>query len=179
MSEVAKRRSGNGSEDLLASIADISRESVSGMSDIVWAINPKKDSLIDLSQRMREYAERTLEESEIHLILDAPKYDSSPKLEAGKRRNVYLIFKESLTNIVRHSQASTVRIDFRIENRELILKISDDGVGFDAEHDSDGNGLLNMRKRARDMGGSLTITSIIGNGSCIVLRVPLSRSSWK
>ncbi|MDQ3749341.1 MAG: ATP-binding protein, partial [Acidobacteriota bacterium] len=160
-------------DKLFLSIADISRESVSSMSDIVWAINPKKDSLLDLTRRMRGYAEETLQQCGIRLKFEAPLADSDLKLDANTRRNIYLIFKESLNNIVRHSQASKVEVDLKIAGKELILRIGDNGKGFDTSQEYDGNGLLSIKKRAADAGGSLEINSLDGAGTKIVLRAPI------
>ncbi|MFN2392863.1 MAG: two-component regulator propeller domain-containing protein [Pyrinomonadaceae bacterium] len=160
-------------DKLFLSIADISRESVSSMSDIVWAINPKKDSLLDLTRRMRGYAEETLQQCGIRLKFEAPLADSDLKLDANTRRNIYLIFKESLNNIVRHSQASKVEVDLKIAGKELILQIRDNGKGFDTSQEYDGNGLLSIKKRAADAGGSLQINSSDGAGTKIVLRAPI------
>ena len=174
LSEVVNQRlsgDANGFDggNLLENIAETSRESVSAMSDIVWAINPKKDSLVELTTRMRRYAEELLERREIRLRFDAPPVAPDLKLNANLRRNIYLIFKESLNNIVRHAEASQVEIDFRLKNGELILRIEDDGRGFDENEEFDGNGLLSMKKRAFEMKGSLTINSAPDEGTTIVL----------
>ena len=176
LSEVARQRyepNGNG-ETPLGSIADISRESVASMSDIVWAINPRKDSLIDLTSRMRRFAEDTLESRDITLDFRAPDAGHEMKLGADARRAIYLIFKEGLNNIVRHSRASRAAIDLRIEAKELLLEISDDGKGFDSTAERDGNGLLSMKKRAEEFGGALQVESVKDHGTTIRLRVPLS-----
>ncbi len=186
LSEVAQQRLGknfdvdgsNGKENLLGSVAEISRESVSAMGDIVWAINPKKDSLIGLTRRMRQYAEEILERCAIQLIFDAPAPAVDLKLDANIRRNIYLIFKESVNNIVRHSTAAAVEINFRLADNELILQIEDDGTGFDQTREYDGNGLPSIKKRAQDCGGQLEIDSATGAGTKIVLRLKLKSAVW-
>lgn len=183
LSEVVNQklnRSGANSFDgskLLENIAETSRESVSAMSDIVWAINPKKDSLADLTIRMRRYAEEILERRDIRLEFNTPSSVPDLNLNANLRRNIYLIFKESLTNIVRHAEAAMVEIDFRSENGKLILSITDNGRGFDKTVDFDGNGLLNMKKRAAELKGNLRIDSTENKGTTIVLI--LSRSELR
>jgi signal transduction histidine kinase/ligand-binding sensor domain-containing protein len=185
LSEVAQQQlghkidaNGNGKDNLLGSVAEISRESVSAMGDIVWAINPKKDSLIGLTRRMRQYAEEILERRDIILEFVAPNPDPDVKLDANVRRNLYLIFKECVNNIVRHSSAAAVKIDFKLADRELILQISDDGIGFDATREYDGNGLLNIKKRAGDCGGQLEINSAAGAGTKSSLRLKLKTAAW-
>ncbi len=186
LTEVVQQRFGHSEEveseygegRLLQNIAETSRESVAAMSDIVWAINPKKDSLLDLTRRMRRHAEETLQQRDISLKFDAPSADIDLKLDADTRRNIYLIFKESINNIVRHAQATTVEINFRAEQDALFLQITDDGSGFDTTQDSDGNGLLNMKKRAADLDGKLEIISNRGEGATVILRVALARGFW-
>jgi len=183
LSEVVQQKLGNRENDiqegkLLENIAETSRESVSAMGDIVWAINPKKDSLIDLTRRMRQYAQETLGQREIAFDFSVPPAIDDLRLNADVRRNIYLIFKESLNNIVRHSQASKVGIDLCFEKEEIILRINDDGSGFDASEDFDGNGLASMEKRAALLGGNLTIDSAPGEGTTIILHLMPAKSIW-
>jgi len=168
----------NGTSYLLGSVAEISRESVSAMGDIVWAINPKKDSLLDLTRRMRQHAEEILERREIELEFNASTPERDVKLDADSRRNIYLIFKEAVNNIVRHSNARVVIIDFALVNDELVLEIRDDGDGFDTTQEFDGNGLLNMKKRSEECGGKLTMRSVSGEGATLTFRLKPRSSVW-
>ncbi len=180
LSEVVKQRSKQTEEvNLLDSIADISRESVSAMSDIVWSINPNKDSLLDLTRRMRGHSEEICGQSGLRLRFNASETLSKLKLNAEIRRNVYLIFKESLNNIVRHSKAAEVSINFGIRENHLYLSVGDDGSGFEQTPEREGNGLPNMKKRAQDLNGKLEIYSNKNEGAKIVLQVPLERNFWK
>ena len=183
LSEVAQQQSNgdasNGTSKLLGSVAEISRESVSAMGDIVWAINPKKDSLLDVTRRMRQHAEEIFEQREIELEFHAPPLERDMKLDADVRRNIYLIFKEALNNIVRHANARTVKIDLALVDHELILEIRDDGDGFDAYQESGGNGLHNMQKRAHDCGGRLSIKSVHGEGTDLTLRLRPRPNTWR
>src|SRR5205814_9313621 len=98
LSEVAKRQFGNGGEQRqnpLVSIADLARESVASMGDIVWAINPERDSLRDLTRRMRQHAEEVFTLRDIELEFNAPGPERNLKLGAGVRRDLLLIFKEA------------------------------------------------------------------------------------
>ncbi len=175
MSEVARRIDGEKQNEVLNSIADISRSSVSSMSDIVWAINPKKDSFLELVWRMRGYAEEILGQKDIFVEFNAPETFGEIKLDADIRRNVYLIFKETLNNIVRHSQAAEVKVNLEIVNNHLRLTVTDDGAGFDAAQNFDGNGLPNMKRRAEDLKGKFKVNSESGKGAKIVLEIPFER----
>ena len=179
LSEVAKQQQpgGNGEESSpLSSIARISRESVASMNDIVWAIDPQRDHLVDLVRRMRREAEELFAARDIELTFLAPGEEQDLRLSVDVRRDLFLIFKEAINNAARHSRCKQVAIDFRIDGPWLTLQIGDDGVGFDPSTDSDGHGLENMRRRAAALGGELTVRAVINEGTTILLRVPYARA---
>ncbi|MGI8494385.1 MAG: ligand-binding sensor domain-containing protein, partial [Pyrinomonadaceae bacterium] len=155
LSEVAKQKSDNGSGNLLTSIADIARESVASMNDIVWAISPDHDRLLDLTRRMRRHAEEIFALRDVDLDFRAPSADADLKLSVGVRRDVLLIFKEAVNNAAKHSDCSRIEIDFRVDNTNLFLRIKDDGKGFEIDAESDGQGLRSIARRARALGGNL------------------------
>jgi signal transduction histidine kinase len=90
------------------------------------------------------------------------------------RRNVFLICKEALNNVVRHSHATEVTIVIRLEEKDLRMGIHDNGCGFDQGQLSSGNGLPNLYHRASKIGGELHIESSTGHGTCIYLQCPLA-----
>jgi signal transduction histidine kinase len=142
----------------LARIAQTSRDAIASMGDIVWAINPQKDSLRATIFRMRAFASGVLTPRVLTFTLAAPAGDAT--LTADSRRQVYLMFKEAVNNVLRHAEATHVAIDLRFEHRRLRLRITDNGHGFDpAAAAEDGNGLGSMHRRARALGGTLTISS--------------------
>ncbi len=180
LSEVVKQQLGNGKgekDDPLSSIARISRESVAAMSDIVWAVNPRRDSLRDLVRRMRRHAEEVFVTRDIRLDFAAPEEEQSLKLGVDVRRDLFLIFKEAVNNAVRHSGCSQVAIDLVVTGQSLELEINDNGVGFDPKAESDGQGLTNMRERARKLGGELELTSEQSGGTRIRIHVPYARTA--
>jgi ligand-binding sensor domain-containing protein/two-component sensor histidine kinase len=156
----------------LASISRIARESVSSMSDIVWAINPKRESLLDLTRRMRQHADELFTLRNIDLRFDAPVAAENLKLGVEVRRDVLLIFKEAVNNAARHSQCSHVDIRLRVEASRLILSIVDDGIGFDTSKETEGNGVLSMRRRAQRLNGMLEVRSPNGSGTAVKLDIP-------
>lgn len=156
----------------LSSIARISRESVASMSDIVWAINPRRESLLDLVLRMRKFATEVLAGRRIEVEFNAPEADQDQKLSADLRRDVFLIFKEALNNAVRHSNCTKVCIQLLFDRHSLVLKIEDNGCGFESTGTSDGHGLTSMQRRAKALGGQLELLSTAGVGTRILLRVP-------
>ena len=88
------------------------------------------------------------------------------------RRTVYLIFKEAVNNIARHSACGKAKITIHVQGSRLVLKIDDDGKGFDVATETDGNGLASMQKRAKDAGGELNVASGPAHGTTITLRLP-------
>ncbi|MGE5815792.1 MAG: two-component regulator propeller domain-containing protein, partial [Acidobacteriota bacterium] len=157
----------------LVSISRIARESVGSMSDIVWAINPSRESLRDLIRRMRRHAEEIFTLRDIELRFAAPGAQDSLKLGMHERRDLLLIFKEAVNNAARHSRCSRVEIDLRVEGARLVLAVADNGLGFDTSIESEGQGLMGMRRRAHGLGGTLEVTSGKEVGTRITLEVPL------
>jgi signal transduction histidine kinase len=170
LSEVARRTPGDAP---LASIASIARESVSAMSDIVWAINPKRESVADLIRRMRQHAAEVFTLRDIHLRFNAEDAHDSSRLGIDVRRELLLSFKEAVNNAARHSQCSHVSIDLRRDGSCLLLSVADDGVGFDTSRESQGQGLASLRRRAERLKGTFAVQSSPGAGTTVTLRVPL------
>ncbi|PWT88117.1 MAG: hypothetical protein C5B55_13635 [Blastocatellia bacterium] len=175
LSEVAKQQQVNHEKDEgpLTSIAQISRESVSAMSDIVWAINPNRDHLIDVIRRMRRHAEELFSARDIQLSFIAPGEEQKLRLGVDVRRDLFLIFKEAVNNAARHAQCSRVEIEMRVDGTSLAMSVRDNGVGFDSNRDSDGQGLASMQRRASELGGSLTIETQHGQGTSVLVKVPV------
>src|SRR6185436_15975784 len=141
LSEVARTSAGDDARVAapLGRIATLSRESVDAMGDIVWAIDPHRDTPTHLAQRMRRLASDVLSAGGIDVrfeIVDV----SQPRLGADGRREVILIFKEALHNITRHARATRVDIALSIAQYRLDLIVQDDGCGFDAARAGDGHG---------------------------------------
>jgi signal transduction histidine kinase len=157
----------------LERIADLSRGLVDSMSDIVWAINPQRDHLSDLEHRMRRFAADVLAPRDIDLELEVPVRMEDIPLRAEVRRQVFLIFKECIHNIVRHSGCRRVQVALEYQGHRLLLRLSDDGTGFAATGVENGHGLASMRQRAMEIGGKLEIASQAGGGTRITLEVPL------
>jgi len=187
LSEVAQQGiKGNGTAlEPLKSIAHVSNELVETMSDIVWAINPQKDHLQDLIQRMRRFASDLLSARGINFEFDVPEVAPEIPLGANARREVFLIFKESLTNAVKHAAATHVSIVFDFSNELLTLTIKDNGHGFAPSEISaalfadkkGGHGIFSMKKRAAEMNASFEIGSANGAGTVVTFQLPLDSKS--
>ncbi|MFZ1679354.1 MAG: ATP-binding protein [Saprospiraceae bacterium] len=141
------------------------------MGEIVWALNEKNDSLSDLLAYTRSYAVSYLSENGIKCIVDAPDDFTSLEVSGEFRRNIYLVVKEALHNIVKHAEANVVHIRFEI-SKDLKILIQDDGIGFDPTNIRPySNGILNMEKRMTSINGELKINN--EHGTTIILSAPL------
>lgn len=180
LSEVARQRIGHEKSTVaepLGLIATSSRELVDAMSDIVWAINPERDHLSDLTGRMRRFASDVFTARNIEFRIRIPGTEEDIPVGANMRRELFLIFKESINNIVKHSACTEAEVEFRVENDQLTLKLSDNGKGFDTTNESDGHGLMSMRERARSLGAQLEFVSDNFNGTTVMLKVPLGQAN--
>ena len=156
-------------------MADISRETVSALGDIVWATNPHEDGMTNLLCRMRRFANEILPPAGIEFSFHAPLLKSELQLDAELRRQLYLIFKESLNNLVRHSGCDQTSIELRIESAYLTLRITDNGKGFDITKisESKGIGWNNVYSRIELIGGHVKIYSRHNEGTTVKLEVPV------
>lgn len=151
---------------------DIHRISES-LSDIVWNINPQHDELEPLLSRMKRYAADMLEGHQIEAHIRFPEVAQNTPIAMEKRRDFLLIFKEAIHNLIRHSKASAASIEILDHKDSLSLIIRDNGIGFDQDIQSEGNGLKNMRLRARQMNADLHIRSKAGEGTTVQLDMEL------
>jgi signal transduction histidine kinase len=143
------------------------------MSDIVWAINPQRDRLSELVHRIRRFAADTFTARNIAFRLDLPGPDDDLRLEGNLRRELFLIFKESINNVVRHSECSEAGIEMKLGEACLEYSIHDNGCGFDPEGTSEGHGLASMRSRAQGIGAAFELESASGKGTRIRISVLL------
>ncbi|MGX5817007.1 two-component regulator propeller domain-containing protein [Chitinophaga lutea] len=157
--------------EYLQQIRENSGEMMESMNDIVWAINPANDSFHKVVIRMKEFAAEILEPAGIDYRFDDNGLDDQGgTLNLEQRKNLYMIFKEALHNIVKHSAATRVAVTVRETEGGLLLDIRDNGRGFDATAGFRGNGIRNMHSRAREMNAELRIVSS-ASGSTLSLRV--------
>lgn len=175
LNELAKRNTGN-AEKVIGYLdkagEDIQRISES-LSDIVWNINPRYDQFENLLIRMKRYAAEMMDGRNISYTINFPPDADMIRLNMDKRRDLYLIFKEAVNNLVKYSGAAEAQVSLSISSRILTLVISDNGCGFDPVKVKEGNGLTNMRQRAAKWKGMLQVDSTAGKGTQIELKLPL------
>jgi ligand-binding sensor domain-containing protein/two-component sensor histidine kinase len=156
-------------EHALRMIGESSRKIIDSMSDIVWTINPGNDSFEEIILRMRSLAFNLLRTKNIEFTFRAAEELNELRLSMEDRRNLFLIFKECINNLVKYAEATSVNIQLEYTDKKIRLLISDNGKGFDATQPSNGNGLKSMKRRAKEMKASLKIESVTGSGTSIEL----------
>jgi signal transduction histidine kinase/ligand-binding sensor domain-containing protein len=161
-------------------IYSTARELTRAMDEIVWAVNPKHDTLDSLVTYLGRFAQQFLSSAGIRCRLDVPVYLPGLALTSEVRHNVFLALKEALHNTVKHAAATEVRISLEVQPAGFVLVIADNGRGFDlngghpkssspddATRTSTGNGLANMKKRLEEIGGRCEWNTAPGEGTRI------------
>ncbi|MES2653491.1 MAG: 7TM diverse intracellular signaling domain-containing protein [Bacteroidota bacterium] len=144
-------------------------EMVAKLNDIVWAVNPVQDNLYALLERLKEFALQLTSVKEIKLDFSFPDSVALLKLPMEYRRNIYLICKEAINNVVKYSEARLLEVKVKVSHNEIEIKIADNGRGFIVELTNKGNGLINMAKRADEINAKLEIDGETGIGTKITL----------
>lgn len=166
--ELAKRQENN--KEFLSLIQDNTREIIGKLDDLVWSINPKNDSCEQLINRMRSFSEPLLTGANINYKITCSEDLHRVKLNTGIKRNLYLIFKETINNVAKHSRSKNCTINIYYQNKRLHIQIVDDGIGFDeSTARKDRNGLKNIQERARQIRANIKIKSIRDQGTTVQL----------
>jgi signal transduction histidine kinase len=159
----------------LEQMREKAREMVTALDEIVWAMNPKHDSLASLVSYFCLYADRFLGLASIAWRLEDIPGTSDPMVDSRHRHQLFLAFKEALTNVVRHSNASEVHLSIQVEQEQVRLTIADNGRGFSpGVHTEEMDGVVNMRARIEKLGGKFEIASETGHGTTVRFYMPLS-----
>jgi signal transduction histidine kinase/ligand-binding sensor domain-containing protein len=159
--------------EYLSKISDNSQRMMEAMDDIVWSIKPSNDSMQRVTARMREFATNVLEAKDIELHFSVGEEVYEVKLNMEARRDFFLVFKEAVNNAAKYSKADKVTVCVELNKRTLVLTVQDNGRGFDVAKADNGNGLGNMQKRADAMNGKVRIVSQEGNGTKVMVLVPV------
>lgn len=151
----------------LKTISESSRSLVDKMSDIVWLVNPQRDSLYDLILRLNDNYSELLSYTDISFRSENLKSLQRISLAMEHRQHLYLIFKEAINNCITHSDCDEIILNAYVDKRELTMVLKDNGKGFNIGEKFLGSGLNNMKKRAEKIGGKLEIESNLGKGTTI------------
>jgi signal transduction histidine kinase/ligand-binding sensor domain-containing protein len=155
-------------------IAGIARRTVTALDEIVWAVNPRNDTLPALLEYLGQHAVDFLTAAGVDCEIEMPPELPSHPLVAHVRHHLFLAVKESLNNVVKHAAASAVKLDVELGENRLSVTITDNGCGFVAGHERAGSdGLRNMRERMAELGGECRIESRPEEGTRVVFELPL------
>ncbi|MFD2574373.1 tetratricopeptide repeat protein [Spirosoma soli] len=156
-------------ERAIAKINTDARQILESVDEIIWTINPGNDSLQRIAFRLQEYAQPLMESKNIQFTVSIdPTLDSVP-ISMEVRRNLYLIGKEAINNLVKYSQATQATLRFDYQKDQLKVTIEDNGQGFDITQPTQRTGQESMQQRAKAMGGNLTVRSAPGQGTMLEL----------
>ena len=165
-------RTANG--ERMQKVAFTARDMINRLNVIVWALNPRYDNLDSLVSYARRYFGEYLENFGIRFRMEVPDEVPDFPVTPDFRRNALNAWQEAIHNAVKHGACSEVKIEVTMNGQTMQVIITDNGKGFDqARPGSGGNGLLNMKKRAEDLGGSFEIQSEAGKGTRVEFRIPV------
>jgi ligand-binding sensor domain-containing protein/signal transduction histidine kinase len=159
-------------------ISHTARETTRSLDEIVWAVNPSNDTLEGLANYACKYAQEYLALAGLRYRAEVPAHLPATEIPPEVRHNVFLAFKESVNNVVKHAHASEAWIRLRLSPEKFILEIEDNGRGLggmDPKAAQMRNGMRNMRKRMADIRGEFSISPGANGGTIVRLTVPLSK----
>jgi signal transduction histidine kinase/ligand-binding sensor domain-containing protein len=142
-----------------------------GSKDIIWSLNSQNDGIYQIAEHVKEIGNEIFHDTEIDFeCTHNIKPDNILKLKLDYSRNLIMVFKEAYSNILKHSKATKVDIVLEIENnKDLEIRIKDNGQGFDSQILQKGNGIKNMKNRAGRMNGEISVNSAIDKGTSITI----------
>ena len=154
-------------------ISATARQAIKSLDEIVWAVNPRNDTLAHLIDYAGQFALDYLRVAGIRCRLDFPEQTPPREVSTDVRHNLFLVIKEALHNIVKHAHASEVQLRVTATEESLRLMVEDNGQGFDwPQEDARADGLRNMRQRLTEIGGECRIESRAGAGTKITVELP-------
>src|ERR1035437_3918490 len=161
---------------LAQQISQTAHETTRSLDEIVWAVNPSNDTLEGLTNYVCKYAQEYLALAGLRYRAEVPAQLPAITIPPEVRHNVFLAFKEAVNNVVKHAQASEVRVRLQLQPGNFALSIEDNGRGMggrDASAAQARNGLRNMRKRMEDIGGQFEVGAASERGTIVRLTVPV------
>jgi signal transduction histidine kinase/ligand-binding sensor domain-containing protein len=182
LSEIVKGEV-NHPNGVVDSLSKTARELLQSLDRMLWAVNPRNDSLEKLSAYLNRYAAEYFQNTPVRCRLAFPENLPAVPLSAETRHNIFLAFEEALANTLKHSAATQVSAELVCHNGTIEIDVTDNGRGFNVEtqaakHDtSEQLGLSGMTERLHSIGGDCRITSSPGSGTVIKFVLPISKSN--
>ncbi|MEM6723658.1 MAG: ATP-binding protein, partial [Bacteroidota bacterium] len=176
-SEITRDKLNEAGEEVqpyLGKVIDTSNSLYHSMKDLIWALNPEQDKIIDLAIQIKDFGDEIFHETGIEF--NAEGLDQAivnQEIPMAFKRHILLVFKEAMNNILKHSECDQATLSLYNGNQSLKIKLTDNGKGFSQELKETGDGLKNMSSRAQRIKGTLSIDSQLGKGTSILLECPL------
>ena len=166
------------SQSLIQGVADTTREMLQSMDEIVWAINPRNDTLENAINYLIHYTRDFLRPAGISYKLDVPVNLPDVFVSTELRHNLFMAFREALNNAVKHGHPRHIQLVLTLQKHQLKLIVEDDGNGFLPTDGAAGtDGLENMRQRMKSVAGHCFVESVPGHGTKVVFELPLLSSA--
>jgi signal transduction histidine kinase len=163
------------SDGHLVGIRSAAREITRRLDEIVWAINPRNDTLDALVSYISKFISDQSRTAGLRCQLNLPENLPAWPINGAVRHNMFLACKEAIHNAIKHATASQLQLRLTIDERNLFIEISDNGMGLPTPLPKQGgNGLLNLQERLSALGGDCSFNSIPGQGTTVSFRVPRS-----
>jgi signal transduction histidine kinase len=176
ISQMARRQTESGDTGNWEEIQSIARDSNEALHEVLWVSGARQEEGVDLLEQLKKAARRMLAGRVVRWIDSTPVVSSQWSLES--RRQVFLFFKETLANVVRHSSATEVELALESRAGKIQLRVRDNGTGF-AGVEGGGTGVQSLQERARTLGGTCYIHSQPGLGTTVELEVPVPTTNWR
>lgn len=145
------------------------QDAISGVRDIIWVLDDKKDLLGDMLARVSQFAAPLCTANKISYTVNIPDETRELKLGKEEKRNLYMIIKESINNSLKYAGGKNILLSISRPEKKLRIEIRDDGKGFDSNNSTAGYGLRNIRNRAKAVGYTASISTSPGNGVIVVV----------
>lgn len=159
-------------------IATLSRQGIKSLDEIVWAVNPRNDTLADLLDYAGQYAVDFLRAAGVRCRIDFPDTPPAREISGNVRHGLFLAVKETLHNVVKHAEATEVLLRVTVDAAHLRWEIADNGRGFATAPDNAlADGLRNLQRRLAEIGGTCDISSRLGDGTLVTFTVPWAGSA--
>ncbi len=157
-------------------IGDGLREALGTMDEVLWAVNPRRDTVSDFVTYICEYAQTFLHSASIQCLLDVEPDMPALDFDLPLRRSLLLAVKEAINNVAKHSSATRLLLKIYRQESDLTVIVEDDGKGFDpAQTGRDCHGVGNMIQRMAEVGGQCVVVSKPGKGCHVEFTIPLTR----
>ncbi|MCW8824576.1 MAG: hypothetical protein OQK63_10815, partial [Ignavibacteriaceae bacterium] len=178
LSELAERNGDSPNSIIkkdLQKISDTARYLVDSMSDIVWVVNPQRDSLHDLIVKLKDSYNEFFSSIGISFQVKNVEKSDDIKLTMEYKQNLLLTFKEAINNAIKHSSCKKIILEAFFKNDLIEIILKDDGVGFDSNRINYGNGIKNMKDRTKKLKGNIKLESEVGKGTTIIFSGKIGR----